>query len=125
VEKRVYETVVVYDGVLSEDTLRKELEAIKTFVQGEDTLHRVDEWGRRELAYPIRKRKSGFYVLLVHGAKDETVRKLNRMLRLNENVLRFLVTVAEDAEAALNPKPKVVPRPVDGPGAPGDAAAEG
>ncbi|MCZ6620993.1 MAG: 30S ribosomal protein S6 [Deltaproteobacteria bacterium] len=57
----------------------------------------VEEWGLRELAYPIRKQRKGYYVLMRHRATRGTVDELERHIKLNEGILRYL-TVRLDEE---------------------------
>ncbi|MCZ6561886.1 MAG: 30S ribosomal protein S6 [Deltaproteobacteria bacterium] len=57
----------------------------------------VEEWGLRELAYPILKQRKGYYVLMRHRATRGTVDELERHIKLNEGILRFL-TVRLDEE---------------------------
>jgi small subunit ribosomal protein S6 len=60
-------------------------------------VNEVEEWGLRELAYPIRKQRKGYYVLMRHRATRGTVDELERHIKLNEGILRFL-TVRLDEE---------------------------
>ncbi|MCZ6906475.1 MAG: 30S ribosomal protein S6 [Deltaproteobacteria bacterium] len=57
----------------------------------------VEEWGLRELAYPILKQRKGYYVLMRHRATRGTVDELERHIKLNEGILRYL-TVRLDEE---------------------------
>jgi small subunit ribosomal protein S6 len=57
------------------------------------------EWGRRRLAFPIRNYTAGFYVTLRIRLAPSAIDDLQRMLRLNEDVLRYLVLSAEDVPA--------------------------
>ena len=53
---------------------------------------KVDNWGKRRLAYDIRKQREGTYAVFEISAEPAMVKELERQLRLNENVLRFLST---------------------------------
>jgi small subunit ribosomal protein S6 len=53
---------------------------------------KVENWGKRRLAYDIRKQREGTYAVLEVSAEPSTVKEFERQLRLNENVLRFLST---------------------------------
>ena len=55
-------------------------------------IDKVDNWGKRRLAYDIRKQREGTYAVFEAKAEPSMVRELERQLRLNENVLRFLST---------------------------------
>ena len=52
----------------------------------------MENWGKRRLAYDIRKQREGTYAVLEVSAEPSTVKEFERQLRLNENVLRFLST---------------------------------
>jgi small subunit ribosomal protein S6 len=53
---------------------------------------KVDNWGKRRLAYDIRKQREGTYAIFETKAEPSMVKELERQFRLNENVLRFLST---------------------------------
>lgn len=68
---------------------------------------KVDNWGRRRLAYEIRKQREGTYAVFEVSAEPATVKEFERQLRLNENVLRFLSTrvpVRKKARSAAKPQ---------------------
>ena len=53
---------------------------------------KVDNWGKRRLAYDIRKQREGTYAVLEVSAEPSMVKEFERQVRLNENVLRFVST---------------------------------
>jgi len=53
---------------------------------------KVDNWGKRRLAYEIRKQREGTYAVFEVKAEPATIREFERQLRLNERVMRFLTT---------------------------------
>jgi small subunit ribosomal protein S6 len=53
---------------------------------------KMENWGKRRLAYDIRKQREGTYAVLEVSAEPSTVKEFERQLRLNESVLRFLST---------------------------------
>jgi small subunit ribosomal protein S6 len=95
---RNYEVAYIADPDLDEQALAGLEEKISGWIQsaGGKTLN-VDRWGRRRLAYPIRRRADGFYVFLTAELPPTATAALERDLRLQESVLRFLVTVAQPA----------------------------
>jgi small subunit ribosomal protein S6 len=95
---RNYEVAYIADPDLDEQALASLEEKISSWIQtaGGKTLQ-VDRWGRRRLAYPIRKRSDGFYVFLTAELPTTATAALERDLRLQESVLRFLVTSASPA----------------------------
>ncbi len=55
---------------------------------------KVDNWGKRRLAYDIRKQREGTYAIFEVSAEPSVVKEFERQVRLNENVLRFVSTRA-------------------------------
>jgi small subunit ribosomal protein S6 len=93
--KRPYESMIVFDGTIPEDVLHKEQAHIEDFLKQSAVFERTDVWGKRGLAYPIRKKKIGYYCLFLYEGEGATITALERQLKLNEKVLRYL-TVARD-----------------------------
>lgn len=116
-----YETLCIFHPELPEARV-KELGAwMQKIVEGANgSAVRVDEWGMRELAHYIRKQRRGYYVRLEYDAPGAAVKELERNLRINESVMRFLSTVRKPAEVA----PPVQPSPaVTAPAAPPENAS--
>ncbi|MGI6129097.1 MAG: 30S ribosomal protein S6 [bacterium] len=71
---------------------------------------KVDVWGKRRLAYEVKKRREGYYTLIYFEAPAAAVKELDRVLRINEDVLRHIIvrheekgtTAAKGKEAAAN-----------------------
>jgi len=86
-----YETLTVLDPDLGEAGSKEMVAKIRGILEtGKAEITKVDEWGMRELAYPIRKRHRGIYALIEYKAEPIAVAELERQLKLNEQVLRFL-----------------------------------
>ena len=87
-----YEVMYVIDTAL-EDSARTEL--INRFnelvVKNGGEVERVDEWGKRKLAYAINYKTEGYYVLMYIKAPADLPRELERNLKISESVLRYLV----------------------------------
>ncbi len=59
----------------------------------------VDQWGMRDLAYPVRKQMRGFYVRLEYAAPSKLVAELERVLRITDGVFKYLtVRLSDNAE---------------------------
>ena len=68
---------------------------------------KVENWGKRRLAYEIRKQREGTYAVLEASAEPAMIKEFERQLRLNENVLRFMSTrvpVRKKARPAKTPE---------------------
>ncbi len=59
----------------------------------------VDQWGMRDLAYPVRKQMRGYYIRLEYAAPSKLVAELERVLRITDGVFKFLTVRLADAAA--------------------------
>lgn len=93
---RNYEIVLIIHTDLDETAVNGVIEKVKGWItEAAGVVDSVDVWGRRKLAYLIRKQREGHYVLIKAQLDPATVAGLERNLRFLETVLRFLVTVQE------------------------------
>lgn len=95
---RLYEVVYILDPALLEDAVTAKLEkfhALATSQGGE--VSEVDHWGIRQFAYPIKKLGSGYYVVAQFTAASEALPEFERLLKLDEEVVRYLL-VLNDGE---------------------------
>ena len=69
-------------------------------------IHRLEDWGRRQLAYPIQKIHKAHYVLMNIECDQETLDELDHAFRFNDAVLRHLVVSMKEAETAASPMMK-------------------
>ena len=89
---RRYELMVILDPDLEERTVAPSLDRYLGLVrQDGGTVDSVDVWGRRRMAYEIKKRAEGIYAVIELTAEPATVKELDRQLTLNESVLRTKV----------------------------------
>lgn len=93
---RKYETIYIINPVLGEEGVNAVVEKIKSLVETSAGLEKVDVWGRRRLAYEIEKQKEGFYVLMQFTAEAEFPRELERILKITDGVMRYLVIRLDD-----------------------------
>ena len=96
---RNYELVMVISPDLSEDEVSSSVERVQRFVseRGGEVL-KVDRWGRRRLAYPIRRFTEGHYVIAQLRLGASAVRELDRNLQVAESFLRHLVVRTDEDE---------------------------
>ncbi|HSO04447.1 MAG TPA: 30S ribosomal protein S6 [Candidatus Limnocylindrales bacterium] len=89
---RHYEIMVILDPELDERTVSPSLDTFLNVIrQDGGTVTSVDVWGRRRLAYDIKKKSEGIYAILDINASPASVSELDRQLGLNESVLRTKV----------------------------------
>ncbi len=89
---RAYEVVVILDPSLEERTVAPSLDKYLSLVTKDGgTVDNVEVWGRRRMAYEIKKNAEGIYAIVSLQAEPATVKELDRQLTLNESVLRTKV----------------------------------
>ena len=89
---REYELLVLGKGDLAESeqkSINSEIEKLVSDNKG--TVEKRADWGKKELAYEIKKQKQGFYTLFHLLAPEDFPKKLEKKISLNENVLRYLL----------------------------------
>jgi small subunit ribosomal protein S6 len=99
-----------------------------TITTGNGTIHRIEDWGRRQLAYPIAKVFKAHYVLMNIEVTNETLVELETAFKFNDAVLRHLIVSKSEAETGPSPMMKeeksrnVTDGPATGDKPAGDAA---
>jgi small subunit ribosomal protein S6 len=87
---RQYELVCIIQPDLEENAVNEVLERIKAWIaEASGAIEKIDLWGKRKLAYPIRKQKEGLYVLVNFSLEPAACATLERNLRFLEPVIRF------------------------------------
>ena len=102
---RLYESVIIARQDVSTtqvETLIDEFSAIIEKAGG--SIHKKEFWGLRGLAYRIKKNRKGHYVMLNIETDSETLNEFERIMGLNEDVLRFMTIAIED----VDPEPSVM-----------------
>jgi small subunit ribosomal protein S6 len=93
---RLYEIVYIFNPALDEETLNRRLEKYHGLGVGSDgEVNAVDHWGVRQLAYAIKRQKSGYYVVAQFTADPVNLPEMERVLKLDEDLLRFLIVLNE------------------------------
>ncbi len=92
-----YETVVVFDGSLPEETIAKEQQGVEELIKANGSLVNIDVWGKKPLAYEINKKKTGFYSLFTYEFAGDANELVAGAVRYNENVIRQMTILHSDA----------------------------
>jgi small subunit ribosomal protein S6 len=107
---RHYEVVFIVHPDQSEQVPAM-VERYKTLITSQGgVIHRFEDWGRRQLAYPIQKLVKAHYVAFNIEAGQPTMDELEHAFRFNDAVLRHLVIKLKKAETAASPMMKIVER---------------
>lgn len=86
-----YETIFIIDGTLDEEGVKKLQDKFVDLIAANGTVETVDEWGKRRLAYEIKDRTEGFYVLVDFKADAEFPKELDRKYKITEGILRTII----------------------------------
>ena len=87
-----YELGVIFKSTLEDEALKSELERVQELItRFGGTIEKVDEWGRRRLAYEIEKLTEGIYYFITFSAENTTPAEIESRIRIFENVIRYLI----------------------------------
>ena len=93
---RLYEIVYIFDETLDEDGVNKKLAKFHPLVLGKSgEVVEVDHWAVRQMAYPVKKHGSGYYVVAQVRAEVDGLPEFERVLRLDVELLRYLIVLNE------------------------------
>lgn len=104
-------TFILGETATAADAKKKVAELADFLKQHDGAITREEHWGRRELAYVIRRNRSGFYVTVWFTAPAPTLKPLDQHLRLDESILRSLVTKAYTTAEEGSLRPEVEEKP--------------
>jgi small subunit ribosomal protein S6 len=93
---RPYEAVYIFDSALEETAITEKLNRFHALIQqSADEQPTLTHWGKRTLAYPIKRRETGYYVVAAFKALPAQLPEFERAIKLDDGVLRFLVVADE------------------------------
>lgn len=100
-----YETIIILDPLNHEDSVKVFRDMCQEFTKGYKI--KEDDLGVKKLAYPLKEGKftEGYYVRFVWMGTPENVAELERHVRIDDNVLKFITVRTEDAEDELEEMP--------------------
>ena len=91
---RAYEAVYIFDSALEDTAITDKLTRVHGLLGVSDSAT-LDHWGRRQLSYPIGTRENGYYVIARFDAEAAALPEYERALRLDDGIVRYLVTLNE------------------------------
>ncbi len=91
-----YELLLIITPDYDESEAEALTDQVKGIIENSGTLLKIDPWGKKRLAYPIRKRSEGYYVLYIFESAPSFVAELSQSLRVIETILRYMVVRYED-----------------------------
>lgn len=104
---RIYEELFIIKPDATEeeiDQIIEQMQGVITAAGG--TVDKMDKWGKRRLAYRVDKHREGHYVLIQFTAGSQTVKELERRLRVTDAVIKFLTVRIDESLKLLEKKKK-------------------
>ena len=84
-----YESIIIINPAVEDKTAV--IDKFSTMINKEGKVENVDEWGNKKLAYEIKKNTEGYYVLINFEAKPEFIDELERVYKITDEVIKFIV----------------------------------
>ncbi len=107
---QLYESIFILRPTLADEDVQKALEKVKATAEKVGaSVYRLENWGKKKLAYEVKQEKKGIYVQLQFNGNGAAVFELERLFRLDDSVLKFL-TVKLDLlqQTAVSANPPVM-----------------
>lgn len=101
-----YELMYIIDTSLEEGPRKELIERVSALITSNGgEVEKIDEWGKRRLAYPINYKNEGYYVLVNFSAGSDLPHEIERVLQISDDVLRYLVVKVEQKRTSVKPRP--------------------
>ena len=98
---RRYETISIIRPNVGEDEITAISQKTADIVEGDGgTILKVDNWGLKKLAYPIKKGLQGYYVYTVYAGVPSAVNEMERIFKIDDRVLKFMTIKLQDVYVA-------------------------
>lgn len=94
---RNYELTFIIASTVADEDVQAEMDKVSDWIKaGEGQVAKVERWGRRHLAYPIQRFSEGTYVHMNVQLKPGALNELERSLKLDLNIIRYLLVRTEE-----------------------------
>ncbi|MCD6277802.1 30S ribosomal protein S6 [candidate division WOR-3 bacterium] len=87
---RKYEGMIIIDPKLEEEKIKEKIEDVKKIIEKKGKIEKIDEWGKRQLAYPIKKREEGYYLVIEFEADGSVIQDLRKYMDIGTDYLRYM-----------------------------------
>ncbi len=86
-----YESVVIINPNVEETALKALIERFETLINTDGKVEKVNELGKKKLAYEVKKNKEGYYVVYDFEANPQLIAELERNYRITDDIIKFIV----------------------------------
>ena len=91
-----YESVIIINPNLEAESIKALIEKFSNLINNNGKVNSVEEVGKKKLAYEIKKNKEGYYIIIKFEAKPEVITELERVYRIADEVIKFIVVKEEE-----------------------------
>jgi small subunit ribosomal protein S6 len=113
--KRVYESAILINAALDDEAIKNLIGRVKENIttNGGEILE-IEDWGRKRLAYQVKKSKIGYYAIFRFNSLPDIIPKLERYYQLDETILRYLtITLSKEALEQIEIDKSLLPQLVE------------
>ena len=90
-----YESVIIINPSVEEEKLKSLVQRFTDIINSDGKVEKVDELGKKKLAYEVKKNKEGYYIVIYFEANPSLIAELERNYRIIDEVIKFIVVKAE------------------------------
>jgi len=90
-----YESVIIINPSVEEEGMKALIQKFTDLINKDGKLEKVEELGKKKLAYEVKKNKEGYYVVFYFEANPQEIAELERNYRITDEVIKFIVVRAE------------------------------
>lgn len=91
-----YESVIIINPTVESEKIKTLVQKFTDLINNAGNVEKVDEVGKKKLAYEVKKNKEGYYVIINFEAQPELIVELERNYRITDEVLKFIVVRVEE-----------------------------
>ena len=91
-----YESVIIINPNLESEAIKAVIAKVSDLINNNGKVDSVEELGNKKLAYEIKKHKEGYYTVLKFEAKPESIAELERVYRITDEIIKFIVVKEEE-----------------------------
>ena len=91
-----YESVIIINPNLEAESIKALIEKFSNLINNNGKVDSVEEVGKKKLAYEIKKNKEGYYIVFKFEANPEVIAELERIYRITDEVIKFIVIKEEE-----------------------------
>jgi len=93
-----YESIFIISALLEDEKIQEIVTRVKSTIEESAQLEKIDEWGKRRLAYEIDDQKEGYFTLVHFTARPEFPNELERIYKITEGVIKYIIVRRDEKE---------------------------